>query len=66
MDIENLTQNLYDELRNYLDEAPIPLTNLITNEQLYEFCYEYLLEQQIANAEFIRDDNLNEGIQNEN
>jgi len=66
MDIDEKAIDLYNELQDYLEEAPISLVSLINKDELYEFCLYYVMDQQISQAEFIRDDKINEGLIDDN
>ena len=50
-DIQTLTQELNDELLEYLEDAPIKLDDVIYRDVLWDKCYTEVLSRLSADAE---------------
>ena len=51
IDIEEVTNDRLEELLEYIQEAPVDISNAILHDELYELAYQSVMNDLIAEAE---------------
>lgn len=61
IDIEEATNNLVEEMLEWIDTCPIDLTDWMPHDVLYDTCYQHIIDTLAAKAEDERDEAKYEG-----